>query len=264
MNLGPKSRPRYPAGADHSGGVVRGAAVPADACRSRASISSESSSESSRALSWRALGCELRRAGCPARSGLFALLFALVPVACLNAGRTNRSATVPSASGSASAAVPVRATEVPALAKAPLKGTVCFIDSTTTRVQDVSDCRPVGVLYASHLNVSPQTFEGIWPGIGTRPEWFSMDFRGTFRVRTPGTYAFRLLSDDGSLLWINGDLIIDNDGLHTALSKTGTTELGAGRHRIRVLYFQGPGPGVALQLLVTPPGQPEQLWTGEL
>ena len=52
-----------------------------------------------------------------------------------------------------------------------------------------------------------------------------------------GKYAFRLISDDGSRLWIDGQLVIDHDGLHGAEPKDGEIELDAGEHSLRVLHF---------------------------
>ena len=52
-----------------------------------------------------------------------------------------------------------------------------------------------------------------------------------------GKYALRLISDDGSRLWIDGQLVIDHDGLHGAEPKDGAIELDAGEHSLRVLHF---------------------------
>jgi hypothetical protein len=45
-----------------------------------------------------------------------------------------------------------------------------------------------------------------------------VELSGTLRVQPPGPRIFRLSSDDGSLLWIDGTLVIDNDGDHGPLS----------------------------------------------
>jgi len=84
--------------------------------------------------------------------------------------------------------------------------------------------------------------------------------------RTGGglNYVFRLASDDGSLLWIDGKFLVNNDGVHTVTSKSNTVTLDKGLHKIRVFYFQSARPDVALQLFVTVPGAAEQLWSPEL
>jgi hypothetical protein len=46
-----------------------------------------------------------------------------------------------------------------------------------------------------------------------------------------------LLSDDGSKLYIDGKLIVDNDGCHGELEKSENAQLTEGMHVIRVDYF---------------------------
>jgi hypothetical protein len=64
-----------------------------------------------------------------------------------------------------------------------------------------------------------------------------------------------LTSDDGSKLWIDDRLAIDNDGIHWAIDAANAVNLTAGIHTIRVAYFQGPREEVALTLKVAGPGQ---------
>ncbi|MFJ5036522.1 family 16 glycoside hydrolase [Streptomyces parvulus] len=69
-----------------------------------------------------------------------------------------------------------------------------------------------------------------------------------------GTYAFRLVSDDGSRLTLDGSTVIDHDGLHGAEPKDGTVELTAGTHPLRIEHFDRGG-GQQLQLSWMPPGE---------
>jgi hypothetical protein len=48
---------------------------------------------------------------------------------------------------------------------------------------------------------------------------FAIEYKGDFRVKTPGHYKFRLMSDDGARLFIDGKMVIDNDGVHAPSSK---------------------------------------------
>jgi alpha-L-fucosidase len=54
-------------------------------------------------------------------------------------------------------------------------------------------------------------------------------------------YRFALESDDGSKLYINDVLIVDNDGLHPMDTKFGRAALARGLHSIRVEYFNKTG-----------------------
>src|SRR5690606_4185146 len=74
------------------------------------------------------------------------------------------------------------------------------------------------------------------------------------QIDQPGEYTFDLTSDDGSKLWINGAVIVDNDGEHSTESKSGTIQLAKGLHPFELQFFQGVGDAV-LQLKWKPPGR---------
>lgn len=109
------------------------------------------------------------------------------------------------------------------------------------------------------LNTADGGSEAGFPGIDGPTEAIAIDFGGVFSVKRSGFYTFRLVSDDGSILWIDDHEVVDNDGVHRVASKIGVVQLESGRHRIRVHYFQVSG-NTALQLFVAPPGEPEKLW----
>ena len=69
-------------------------------------------------------------------------------------------------------------------------------------------------------------------------EHFALLFEGFIRVPEDGIYKFYLTSDDGSLLWIDGKKIVDNNGTHGAREMAGEVPLQAGLHSFRVGYFQ--------------------------
>ena len=71
-----------------------------------------------------------------------------------------------------------------------------------------------------------------------------VDFQGTLKVEQDMNVDFRLVSDDGSFLYINNRLIINNGGYHAAEAKDGEVILKAGEHDIRVVYFNGAAGGV--------------------
>ena len=140
------------------------------------------------------------------------------------------------------------------------RGDIYHLSGYTSRLPDFSELNPVGSIYAEHLNIPRQAFEKGFPGVTERFEWFAIKYTKTFNVTRAGNYVFRLASDDGSRLYIDDKLIIDNDGLHGMRSMTGTVNLSLGTHKIRVDYFQGPRTEVALQLYVTPPGGMERIF----
>jgi len=56
-----------------------------------------------------------------------------------------------------------------------------------------------------------------------------------------GVYEFALTSDDGSKLWIDDQLVVDNDGLHGSVTKTGVAALAKGAHKIVIGWFNKSG-----------------------
>ncbi|OLD79840.1 MAG: hypothetical protein AUG54_05950 [Ktedonobacter sp. 13_1_20CM_4_53_7] len=53
-------------------------------------------------------------------------------------------------------------------------------------------------------------------------------------------------SDDGMQVWVDGQLVIDNNGIHPATTKTATlTYPLAGYHDVLVQYFEATGNAVA-------------------
>ena len=138
---------------------------------------------------------------------------------------------------------------------AGLRGIVYHIRPGSTRLPDFAHLKPQGTIYTSSLNVPPQSFLDGFPGVTRRFEWFAIDYTGRFWIETEGRYRFALTSDDGADLWIDGQLVIDNDGQHPAQELSGAADLAHGVHRIRVSYFQGPREQVALILKIARPGQ---------
>ncbi len=74
-------------------------------------------------------------------------------------------------------------------------------------------------------------------------------------IHTPAddAYSFALTSDDGSRLFIDGELVVDHDGLHSSGTKLGVAALGAGWHAITVEWFNKTG-GADLSLKMGPAG----------
>ncbi len=80
-------------------------------------------------------------------------------------------------------------------------------------------------------------------------------YRGFVIVPKDDVYRFALTSDDGSKLWLDGQLVVDHDGLHGPTGKRGEVALAAGLHAIEVAWFNAAG-GATLELQWAAPGQP--------
>lgn len=119
----------------------------------------------------------------------------------------------------------------------------------------------VSVVYACEWDIAPRAWDQGFPGIADRFEWFAIRYAGAFRTSAAGEYAFRISSDDGAKVTIDGKLIVDNDGQHPPQEARGKVQLAAGDHQMVLEYFQGPRFHINLQLWVTPPGKAEELFT---
>ncbi|MBI5434844.1 MAG: hypothetical protein HZA52_18575 [Planctomycetes bacterium] len=67
---------------------------------------------------------------------------------------------------------------------------------------------------------------------------FAFQFSGLVEVVDAGLHRFALRSDDGSKLWVDGKLVIDNDGPHAPETKSAEIWLAKGRHELCVAYFE--------------------------
>jgi len=61
--------------------------------------------------------------------------------------------------------------------------------------------------------------------------------RGWIKIERAGKYTFYTTSIDGSSLYIDSKLVVNNDGVHGAKTKKGDLSLTAGYHHIEVVYF---------------------------
>jgi len=82
---------------------------------------------------------------------------------------------------------------------------------------------------------------------------FSAIWNGYIDIKSLGTYSFALSSDDGSWLYIDDTLVIDNGGYHGTKKVTGTIPLKEGKHKIMIKYFDAGG-GAIINLAWVPPG----------
>jgi hexosaminidase len=86
-----------------------------------------------------------------------------------------------------------------------------------------------------------------------RDENYALKFTGTIDIPTDGPYTFWMTSDDGAQLSIADALVIDEDGGHAALTKSGTVTLDKGRYPFEVTFYQVGGPAI-LDVSVAAPG----------
>lgn len=118
-----------------------------------------------------------------------------------------------------------------------------YEESNLAKVPDFSKLTPVKTGVINNFDIS----------IASRSDQFAVDYEGFIDVPTDGQYTFYTTSDDGSMLYIGDRLVVDNDGLHAAIEKSGTIGLKAGKHAIRVGFFERLG-GEVLNVSYGGPG----------
>lgn len=135
------------------------------------------------------------------------------------------------------------------------RGEAFVIPEGTKVMPNFDDMVPFGVLYKDQFDVSPQEFSGGFPGALSQDEWFGIRYVGKIAIPARGTVTFKLVSDDGAVLYIDDTKVLDNDGVHTAKTATADVSLAAGQHALRLEYFQEKKGNVALQLFLVAAGQ---------
>ena len=128
------------------------------------------------------------------------------------------------------------------------------------RLPDFDTITPVRTLTAANIDFPTRDYTQGIPELGIAlREDFAIRFRGRLMVETAGSHNFKIRSDDGAQLYINGGLIVDNDGLQGSTTAQGSARLTTGLHDVEIRYFQGPLFQLGLQWFWEPPGGPEQI-----
>ncbi|MBN3035918.1 MAG: chitobiase/beta-hexosaminidase C-terminal domain-containing protein, partial [Bacteroidales bacterium] len=155
---------------------------------------------------------------------------------------------------------------------------VMLSETTTVTARCFRDGKPVsGSIASTFLKVDPipsrrpfysgnglicRYFEGDWDSLPdfrsltplktvvvdnfgieepVREEHYGLTFDGYIEVPVTGVFRFSTESDDGSRLWIDELLVVDNDGLHGMEIVEGAVPLASGLHGIRVEFFEKDG-----------------------
>lgn len=131
------------------------------------------------------------------------------------------------------------------------------LSPTTNQLPDYSKLTVIKQICLKQIDITDRKFTDGFPGVENLKEWFSLNFHFNLKITKAGTYKFKTISDDGSILSVDGKVVVDNDGKHSARPAESTVELTAGTHKVNLKYFQGPADRIALELLWAPPGESE-------
>jgi hypothetical protein len=144
----------------------------------------------------------------------------------------------------------------PGISQQQIPSSALYIESNNKLLPAVNLSNPVnGMNYsyyeASNYSVVPD-FTTITPvktgmvnnfdiSVANRSQQYAINYSGYINVPADGQYTFYLSSDDGSTLYIDGQQIVNNDGLHAMIQQSNSIGLQAGFHKISVGFFQCTG-----------------------
>jgi len=121
-------------------------------------------------------------------------------------------------------------------------------DEVWRQIPDFEELEPVSIGVADQCNLEP----------AERDSKFAFIFEGYISLPSEGIYTFFSDSDDGTKLYIDDELVVDNDFRHGMVEKSGQIALGAGLFPFRLEYYQGTG-GNGLEVSFEGPGLEKQV-----
>ncbi|TDO98469.1 family 20 glycosylhydrolase [Flavobacterium sp. 245] len=125
-----------------------------------------------------------------------------------------------------------------------------YYTGTFQQVQDLDFTKPVN--------------SGIFEGTVSSEKWktkteryIGLKFDGYIFIPETANYTISTLSDDGSKLFIDNELIVNNDGIHWLNEAYGAVKLEKGFHKINITYFDQIG-GTTLNCFIQQEGKEKQ------
>ena len=111
--------------------------------------------------------------------------------------------------------------------------------SSTTSLNNSFDFGSTGSAFPAPYNANATDFVAVYTGL--------------FDATTTGSYTFDTGSDDGSMIFIDGNVVVNNNNFQGVTVTSGSVNLTAGEHEIVIAYYQGVG-GYGLYADVQTPG----------
>src|SRR5207302_10743671 len=136
-----------------------------------------------------------------------------------------------------------------------VSGTTTVVTQSSTPAENVANPLP-GLEYSYYEATSftaVPNFDTLTPvksgltpnfsltGLANRSTQYALQWTGLVYAPAAATYTFYTNSDDGSKLWVGGQLVVNNDGKHAATEKSGQIILDTGWHSFQLGYLQASG-----------------------
>lgn len=107
-----------------------------------------------------------------------------------------------------------------------------IFDGQFKTVESITEGKNVSTINLENISLPTET-----KGLNA----FGMIAETYIKIEKEGIYTFFMGSDDGSKLFINKKLVVDNDGLHGFEFQSGQISLGEGYHPLQLFYFDAGG-----------------------
>ncbi len=103
-----------------------------------------------------------------------------------------------------------------------------YFEGTFAKVADLVGLKPIKEGYVPGFSLSEAEQE----------DHFGFIYNTYIKIPEDGFYEFYTISDDGSVLWIDGIKVVDNDGGHAAIKASDVIALKKGVHHLKVDYIE--------------------------
>lgn len=107
-----------------------------------------------------------------------------------------------------------------------------YYEGQWKNIPDYNSLTPIKTGVTTHFKVDE---------LSPASDHYGLLFEGYIEVPEEDMYVFYTKSDDGSKLFIGGDLVVNNDGSHSTEVQIGAIALAKGYHKLRLEYFEDHG-----------------------
>jgi len=128
-----------------------------------------------------------------------------------------------------------------------LVGNVYAIDGEVTELPQFEQGSEIGTVAVDNLDINK--VKPFQSKLGGRNEWYGIHFRGSLNITEAGEYTFCVNSDEGAQLYLDGNVIIDNDGANETPNEVCETfDVDPGEYGLDLLKYQSTLGPMVLQL----------------
>ena len=121
-----------------------------------------------------------------------------------------------------------------------------YYEGPEMSVDKINQSKPIKMGVVNNFNLNNKNRKSI----------FGFVYTGYIDINTTGMYDFYTTSDDGSLLYIDDQVVVDNNGDHGMEEKNDKAVLEKGFHKIKVIYYDSGGDN-GLRVSYNLSGQPK-------